>query len=91
MNASYTLTVLLRYINKVRTLYRLLTLKFIIMNALQQLENFDLDSLDMFETMIYNDYINNMPKVESLQIIINNVEGDFTQLSEGLCRIAEIQ
>jgi hypothetical protein len=57
----------------------------------QKLENFDLDNLDMFEEMLYNDFSKNMTKSEALQIIINTVEGDFSQLSEELAEIAEEQ
>ena len=56
-----------------------------------KLENFDVESLDMFEEMQYNDYVKHSTKVEALQILINTVEGDFSQLSEGLAEIAEEQ
>jgi hypothetical protein len=61
------------------------------MNALQKLENFDLNNLDIYEFSIYENYYKNMSKAEALQIIINNVEGDFSQLSEDLAEIAEQQ
>lgn len=61
------------------------------MDLIEKLKNFDLDNLDMFENMIYNDYSKSMQKHEALQIIINNVEGDFSQLSEQLSEIAEQQ
>lgn len=61
------------------------------MNTQEKLQNFDIDNLDMFETMQYNDLKYNLTKVEALQIIINNVEGDFSQLSEQLAEIAEQQ
>lgn len=61
------------------------------MRSSQLLENLDLDNLDAFEITIYNNYARHMDKVEALQIIINNVEGDYTQLSETLTEIAEIQ
>lgn len=56
-------------------------------NAL--LTNFDLNHLDQFEEFVYNDFIKNMSKEEALQVIINNVEGDFTQLSPKLAEVAE--
>ena len=56
-----------------------------------KLENFDVESLDMFEEMQYNDYVKHSTKVEALQILINTVEGDFSQLSEGLAEIVEEQ
>lgn len=61
------------------------------MNTQEKLQNFDIDNLDMFELMQYNDLKYNLTKVEALQIIINNVEGDFSQLSEQLAEIAEQQ
>ena len=53
------------------------------------LNNFNIDNLDMFETMQYDQYIKSSTKVEALQLLINTVEGDFTQLSEELSEIAE--
>lgn len=61
------------------------------MRSTQLLENLDIEELDAFEITIYNDYSRHMDKVEALQIIINNVEGDYSQLSETLAEIAEIQ
>lgn len=61
------------------------------MNALQQLQNFDLDTLDMYEKMMFNDHFRIMTKTEALQIIINDVDGDFTQLTYKLSEIAEQQ
>lgn len=55
------------------------------------LENFDIDDLDGFETMLYEQYLPNLGKVGALQVIINNVEGDYTQLSEKLAELAERQ
>jgi hypothetical protein len=57
----------------------------------QKLENFDIDTLDMFEQTMYFDFIKNLSKAEALQIIINSVEGDYTQLSENLSEIAQEQ
>ncbi len=50
---------------------------------------FDVDNLDNFERMQYDMFIKNMSKEEALQILINTVEGDFTQLSDKLRTIAE--
>lgn len=52
------------------------------------LSDFDIDTLDSYETMVYNDLIKNSTKEEALQILINNVEGDLSQLSDGLAIIA---
>ena len=56
-----------------------------------ELVNFDLDELDSFEAMQYDSFVKSMPKAEALQIIINGVEGDYSQLSEALATIAEKQ
>jgi hypothetical protein len=61
------------------------------MNIISKLQNFDIDNLDMFELMQYNDFKRSITKEESLQILINNVEGDFTQLSDELSEIAQEQ
>jgi hypothetical protein len=55
------------------------------------LRNFDLEELDLFERKMYEDFIQSMSKEEALQIIINTVEGDYSQLSESLAEIAELQ
>lgn len=57
------------------------------------LENFDIADLDPFETMEYKHHteIAGMSKAEALQCIINTVEGDYSQLSEGLQNIAILQ
>jgi len=59
--------------------------------AQQLLENFNIDNLDIFEEMLYNDYTKHSSKVEALQLLINSVEGDYSQLSEDLAKIAELQ
>lgn len=61
------------------------------MKAVTLLQNFDIDELDIYETLLFNKYTNTMNKAEALQILINNVEGDHTQLSDTLSQIAEIQ
>ena len=53
------------------------------------LRDFDLDTLDSFERMQYSFLRLENNKTKALQIIINSVEGDYTQLSEGLALIAE--
>jgi hypothetical protein len=56
-----------------------------------ELEDFDIDELDDFETMQYNQFLPSSGKVGALQILINNVEGDYSQLSEELAELAEKQ
>jgi len=51
-------------------------------------ENFDLAELDDYEDFLYKDYSQKMTKQEALQIIINTVEGDFSQLSDELKELA---
>jgi hypothetical protein len=55
------------------------------------LKNFDLDDLDMSEKRDYDHHIKSYNKEGALQVIINTVEGDFSQLSPQLAEIAEIQ
>jgi hypothetical protein len=56
-----------------------------------ELEDFDLDNLDPIETMQYNHFVKSSGKVGALQILINSVEGDYTQLSPELAELAEMQ
>ena len=56
-----------------------------------ELEDFDLDNLDPFETMQYENYSKSMSKVDALQVLINTVEGDYSQLSPELAELAEMQ
>jgi hypothetical protein len=56
-----------------------------------RLVNFDIDDLDSFESMQYDQFSNSMDKADALQILINNVEGDYSQLNEELAEIAEEQ
>jgi hypothetical protein len=56
-----------------------------------ELEDFDLDNLDPFETMQYNNFSKSSGKVGALQILINSVEGDYSQLSPELAELAEMQ
>ena len=55
------------------------------------LVNFDIDNLDDFETTQYQNFSKSMSKAESLQVLINSIEGDYSQLSEKLSEIAEEQ
>lgn len=54
-----------------------------------ELSNFDLENLDILSEWHYNHFIKGMTKVESLKVLINMVEGDFTQLEDELSEIAE--
>lgn len=56
-----------------------------------RLVKFNIDNLDDFESMQYDHLINSMDKASALQILINNVEGDYSQLSKELSEIAEEQ
>jgi hypothetical protein len=56
-----------------------------------ELENFDIDNLDPFETMQFNHHIKSSGKVGALQVLINSVEGDYSQLSPELAELAEMQ
>ena len=56
-----------------------------------ELEDFDIDNLDPFETMQYNQFVKSSGKVGALQVLINNVEGDYSQLSPELAELAEMQ
>ena len=54
------------------------------------IDKFDTSKLDVYERMVYNDMIKKgLSKQEALTIIINQVEGDFSQLSPELREIAE--
>jgi hypothetical protein len=55
------------------------------------LVNFDLSELDDFEEMQFNHISKSSSKADSLQVLINNVEGDYSQLSPILSKIAEAQ
>ena len=56
---------------------------------IKDLQTFDISNLDPYEAMVYADFSRKMPKAEALQIIINSVEGDYSQLSPELAEIAE--
>jgi len=55
------------------------------------LDGVDIDELDYFEKFMYDNLSKSMSKKEALQVIINNVEGDFSQLSEELEKYADYQ
>lgn len=57
--------------------------------TIHQLENFDIDQLDMFEKTQFDHFIQFVDKAEALQFLIDNVEGDYSQLSDSLREIAE--
>lgn len=61
------------------------------MNIIDILENVDIELLDAFEQTVYHDYILHMSKTEALQRIIDNSEGNYSQLSEILSEIAQEQ
>ncbi len=54
------------------------------------LDDFDVDNLDLYEGNMYYDLLPKMCKADALQILINNVEGDYTQLSPTLAELAEL-
>lgn len=56
-----------------------------------ELKDFNLDDLDEFENMQFNQYYPSLGKVGALQVLINNVEGDYSQLSTELSELAEKQ
>jgi len=58
-------------------------------NIETELENFDLKNLDTFERREYDHFVKQSTKTETLQLLINNVEGDYSQLSTELSEIAE--
>jgi len=62
-----------------------------LMDISKQLEAFDINQLDGLEEWHYNHHIKSMSKVEALQVIINTVEGDYSQLSSELAELAELQ
>jgi predicted ABC-type ATPase len=60
-------------------------------NVSNDLKNFNLDDLDIMEDFHYKHFSKSMPKDEALKVVINSVEGDYSQLSEKLREIAEKQ
>ena len=55
------------------------------------LVKFDVNKLDEFEKFQFNNLIKSLSKADALQVLINNVEGDYSQLSSDLAKIAERQ
>ena len=53
------------------------------------LENLDTDKLDAFERMQYMNFEKSVGKAQALKVLINNVEGDYSQLSPKLRAIAK--
>jgi len=47
------------------------------------------DDLDELENMMYDKFEKNYSHEQSLQIIINTAEGDYSQLSDKLAKIAQ--
>ena len=56
----------------------------------QKLTNFNISNLDLYEKMAFNDLKNN-GKEFAIQVLINQVEGNYSQLSPALAEIAEEQ
>jgi DNA polymerase III delta prime subunit len=56
----------------------------------QILHDFDLESLDIFDKNQYLDNRGTMSKEEALKAIIDNAEGDYSQLSSSLAEIAQV-
>ena len=56
----------------------------------QKLTDLKLSTLDQYERLPYHKFMN-YGKEYALQLIINNAEGDYMQLSKGLAEIAEEQ
>lgn len=53
-------------------------------------KDFDIDSLDTYERMMFDEFMSNGNDKESaLKILINSVEGDYSQLSDELGILAE--
>jgi hypothetical protein len=55
----------------------------------EQLSAFDISNLDDYEKMRYDSLIKSVPKEKALQILINDVEGDYSQLSPKLRSLAK--
>ena len=53
------------------------------------LKSFDTSKLDNYENFVFNDMIKKHSKDTVIEILINNVEGDFTQLSPVLKKLAK--
>jgi hypothetical protein len=53
----------------------------------EKLANVNIEDLDAFEETYFHDYSKRMSKVESLQKIIDNAQGDYNKLSNCLADI----
>lgn len=59
--------------------------------AYKRLKSVKFNDLDVMEQRMYNNFINTSSHEQSLQLIINSVEGDYSQLSEKLSKIAQAE
>lgn len=59
--------------------------------ATELLQNFYPNNLDPWEQKLYDDFKKDGSKVETLQLIINSVGGDYSQLDETLAEIAVLR
>jgi len=59
--------------------------------AYQKLKSVKRDDLDMLEQMYYDQGRKSSSHEQALQIIINTVEGDYSQLSTKLAKIAKAE
>ncbi len=59
--------------------------------AYQKLKSVKRNDLDMLEQMWYDKFIKQSSHEHTLQVIINNVEGDYSQLSTKLSKIAKAE
>ena len=55
----------------------------------RELANLDLDTLDSYEYSLFNEYIVQYNKVEALEMIIKDTDGNLEDLSSSLREIAE--
>lgn len=55
------------------------------------LDSVDTEQLDYFEKFMFDDLSQRMGKAEALKVIINNVEGDYSQLSDELRKYAQFE
>lgn len=53
------------------------------------LKNFNLNSLDSCEMLLYNDLNQSLDKIDALKEVINFANGDTSQLSDALLELAE--
>ena len=53
------------------------------------LKNFNLNSLDSCEMLLYNDFSQSVGKIDALKEVINFANGDESQLSDALLEVAQ--